>query len=857
MTRSPSISTDNLASVFGDLRDGVLWIDAGGRVKLANERAAQVLGTSLSQLRRRSYFEIDPNYSLLAWKKLWQKHADKEGTVTGPVDSLFTFGEDRYVPVTYHLSRINWGDEQLCAVVFYSRIEYCRPWDWLRVAEKFLISGSWEINLLDRSVHLSEQMRRLVELDEEEVPAACNWKIVRDLLLPRLKEEDLKTIQEAVSGAMHDGDDFETEVFLQKKSSIGSEPVFSRFRLVVHADQSELSVYKLFGTLQPAIINLRASATTASEIDQQLMRFSLDHTSNMVFFISREDGIHYANNRACERTGYTYDELIQIDPAQLSTPDYQEQRSDIYDTLRRQKSMTIQTELRCKDGTMVPVEVAMSYLKIGGREFNVAISRDISSQQQSEALLELRSLTLNNLREWVIWLDENQLVRNMNEAAQFALEKSIGKPAVNQPLNTVLPGLKIPDRHEIDLLSDRDSGQSGQQYVFRQTGKVDLVLDVNFYRIRLVNASPTLCLVCRDITDLKKRERELEISNAKVEELSLRLRDRNKVLREEIDTKFNNNSIVTVSPRYRGVLRQIGQVAGTDATVLLTGETGTGKELLARSIHNFSPRAGNALVSVNCAALPENLIESELFGHEKGSFTGAYAQKRGKFEMADKGTIFLDEIGELPLDMQSKLLRVLQEGEIQRVGSSRDIAVDVRVVAATNRDLEQMVEDGTFREDLFYRLNVFPIHNLPLRERREDIPVLIKHFTKQLSDRMGKLITHIPQEDMTRLQQYNFPGNVRELINLVERAVIVTRGETLDLASSFDLLRRAGGPDKSGKKGRFLPFEEMQREYIVEALRRTNGRVTGPKGAAKLLELNGRTLMSKMRKLGIERNEFS
>ncbi len=857
MTRSPSISTDNLASVFGDLRDGVLWIDAGGRVKLANEQAARILGTSLNQLRSRSYFEIDPNYSLLAWKKLWKEQSEANGAVIGPVDALFIFGEDRYAPVTYHLRQISWGEERFCAVIFYSRVEFCRPWDWLRVAENYLISGSWEINLLDRSVHLSEQMRRLVELEEDEVPTGSNWKMVRDLLLPRLKKEDIAAIQEAVAGAMHDGDDFETEVFLQKKSSIGSEPVYSRFRLVVHADQSELSVYKLFGTLQQAIVNLRASAVTASDIDQQLMRFSLDHTSNMVFFISHENGIQYANSRACERTGYTYDELLSIDPDQLSNTDYQEQRADIYDTLRRQKSITMQTELRCKDGSMIPVEVSMSYLKIGDREFNVAISRDVSSQQQRETMLELRSLTLNNLREWVIWLDEYQIVRNTNEAAQLALEKSLGKPVVNQHFKKIFPGLQIPDQPKIDQLADRDSGKAGQPYIFRQKGMPDVTLDVNFYDIRLVNAVPTLCVVCRDITDLKKRERELEISTAKVEELSLRLRDRNKVLREEIDTKFNNNSIVTVSPRYRAVLRQIGQVAGTDATVLLTGETGTGKELLARSIHNFSPRSGNTLVSVNCAALPENLIESELFGHEKGSFTGAYTQKRGKFEMADKGTIFLDEIGELPLDMQSKLLRVLQEGEIQRVGSSKDIAVDVRVVAATNRDLEQMVEDGTFREDLFYRLNVFPIHNLPLRERREDIPVLIKHFTKQLSDRMGKLITHIPQEDMTRLQQYNFPGNVRELINLVERAVIVTRGETLDLASSFDLLRRAGGPDKSGKKGRFLPFEEMQREYILEALRRTHGRVTGPKGAAKLLELNGRTLMSKMRKMGIERNDFS
>ncbi len=266
------------------------------------------------------------------------------------------------------------------------------------------------------------------------------------------------------------------------------------------------------------------------------------------------------------------------------------------------------------------------------------------------------------------------------------------------------------------------------------------------------------------------------------------------------------------------------------------------------------------MISVNCAALPENLIESELFGHERGAFTGAFAQKKGKFELANGSTIFLDEIGELPLDMQAKLLRALQEGEIQRIGSADIIRVDVRVVAATNRKLEQMISEGTFREDLYYRLNVFPIHNLPLRERREDIPVLVKHFARLYADKMGRLISDINQRDLAQLQDYDFPGNVRELINLVERAVITSSTTTLNLAGSLRVLRRpergeGGSLNLSGDK--LLTFEEMQRQYIIEALKRTKGKVTGPGGAAEKLDVNGRTLMSKMNKLGINRNDYT
>ena len=332
-----------------------------------------------------------------------------------------------------------------------------------------------------------------------------------------------------------------------------------------------------------------------------------------------------------------------------------------------------------------------------------------------------------------------------------------------------------------------------------------------------------------------------------------RLKDKfeaeNVTLREEISTGYSMSNIITVSPKYRPVLEKVVQVADVNTTVLINGETGTGKELLAQSIHQLSDRSEKPLVKINCAVLPENLIESELFGHEKGAFTGAVKQKKGRFELADGGTLFLDEVGEMPLDLQAKLLRVLQEDEFERVGGTTTIKVDVRLIAATNRNLEDMVAEGRFRADLYYRLNVFPITNMPLRDRPEDIPVLVEFFAKKFAKRQGKDIKRISTPDMKALQNYRFPGNIRELENLVERAVVLCRSETLSIP--LDKQRSA-----ASAPAEFLTFEAIQRQHIIAALKQTNGRITGPKGAGVLLGLNDRTLMSKMRKLDIQKREY-
>jgi formate hydrogenlyase transcriptional activator len=324
-------------------------------------------------------------------------------------------------------------------------------------------------------------------------------------------------------------------------------------------------------------------------------------------------------------------------------------------------------------------------------------------------------------------------------------------------------------------------------------------------------------------------------------------------LRDEVRTERNFEEVVGKSAVLRRVLGNAETVAPTDSTVLIYGETGTGKELIARAIHNLSPRRSKAFVKLNCAAIPTGLLESELFGHEKGAFTGAIAQRIGRFELADGGTIFLDEVGEIPVDLQTKLLRVLQEREFERLGSGRTLRTDARLIAATNRDLAALVEEKKFRADLFYRLNVFPVHMPPLHERPEDIPLLVRHFVEHYARRMKRAIETIPSETMEALTRYRWPGNVRELQNLMERAVILSPGPVLHVPLGDLDVRATGGLPR----GPAQTLEEAERAHIVATLTDTNWVVAGARGAAARLGMNRSTLQFRMKKLGIMRPRLS
>lgn len=576
----------------------------------------------------------------------------------------------------------------------------------------------------------------------------------------------------------------------------------------------------------------------AGEKRRHLTELTLDNAPQSVLWVRPDGRIDYVNHTFLTKTGYTSEEVLARNILEFIPGSSMELKENFWKRLREEKSFDSELEFLRADGSTITFLARPNYHVYEGEEYDCLYLVDWTRKKKRDQFIELAQTALDEADDCIIWIKDDFTVHYLNDTALDLVGGNLTDWR-GKSVNTLLPGLA-----DEELKSDRTiefslAGKDGKSH------QLELGLS------RLKHDGKTFFgLIGRDVTERHLREQKLSQAYQKIEELSAKLREENVILREEVNYNFDINNIITVSPRYKRVLQQLSQVADSESTVLILGETGTGKELLARAVHRLSDREEEPLIKVNCAALPENLIESELFGHEKGAFTGATARKKGRFELADGGTIFLDEIGEMPLLLQTKLLRVLQEGEFERLGGTETISVNVRLVTATNRDLKKMVMENRFRADLYYRLNVFPINNLPLRERPEDIPVLVEHFLRKFARRMGKEFTSINKDHLDHLRTYNFPGNVRELENMVERAVVLSTEPTLDLP-----LDRA---DKAPvlTDGEWKTFDEMQRQYIIEALRKTQGRITGPQGAGRLLGLNDRTLMSKMRKFGIEKREF-
>ncbi len=556
-------------------------------------------------------------------------------------------------------------------------------------------------------------------------------------------------------------------------------------------------------------------------------------------------------------------------------------------------------------------EVAIESLKQGATDYVLkqrlsrlvpAVRRALRESEERAALKQAESALLRAHHELALKCKEREALLEINNAIIANLDRQSLFKAITETLSKTVPFdravlmLYRPERDTLQvaalegLLAARRFGAVGTE-INRQGSHAGWVLDHKHYLLRRDLAQElqfpveekilaegirsyiivpligkekplgTLNLGCKESDRYSENDAmfllevagqvALAIENMLAYEeiagLKSRLEQENIYLQEEIKTEHNFEEIVGQSPAIMKVLKAIETVAPTDATVLILGETGTGKELVARAVHNLSPKKEKPLVKVNCAALAAGLIESELFGHEKGAFTGAVTRKIGRFELANGGTIFLDEIGDLPMELQAKLLRVLQEGEFERVGGSHTFKVSVRVIAATNRDLNKGVLAGTFRPDLFYRLSVFPLTLPPLRERRSDIPLLANHLLNRFAKKLGKPLEQLSRESMGRLVHYDWPGNVREFLNVIERAAILARGPVVHIEDSRDVRLKAGSNSTALTK-----LEDVERLHIIRILDETNWMIDGPRGAALILGLHPNTLRSRLQKLGIK-----
>ena len=500
------------------------------------------------------------------------------------------------------------------------------------------------------------------------------------------------------------------------------------------------------------------------------------------------------------------------------------------------------------------------------REFSPA------SLARLDLLASIFATALDRIRltaEWQASRDFNTALMASISSPVAVLDRYGRIIAVNRAWTAPAPrpecrGIGVARSEDVEL---RDSGMEGEQGEIRSAvravlsggaGQRDMILRCECdgrkctYRVSVAPLqTPTggAVITRTDVTELEESRLALEASLDQVREMKDRLESENAILVQNIPRLSDFGEIVGRTPALSVLLEQVRRVAGTDAPVLVLGETGTGKGLIARAIHERSPRSARPLVTVNCAALPPTLIDSELFGYEKGAFTGAIARTPGRFEVADRGTLLLDEIGELPLDLQAKLLRVLQTGEFERLGSSKTMRVDVRLIAATNRDLEREVREGRFRADLFYRLSVFPLTLPPLRNRPEDIPLLVWHYIERRQAPLGRRIERVPERVMRALCAYSWPGNIRELENVLERALILSDGSTL----ATDPMFLEGRLDSEAASAGSLA--EVERQYIIDVLQQCGWKVAGRGNAADRLGLNRSTLLSRMKKLGITRDD--
>jgi formate hydrogenlyase transcriptional activator len=707
---------------------------------------------------------------------------------------------------------------------------------YLAEGQKLVHAGSWALDLAsDKYVYVSEEDLRIWGFDPRDGSPAG------EAVFQRIHPDDREKWKEKFECALREKVDSSDEYRIVLPD--GTVKHIHTIRHPVLNDAGDL--VKLVGT--SIDITERKRAEEALRESETLFRMFVDHAADAFFMLDFEQGTIIDVNRcACESLGYTRQELIGVTPLAF---DVNLDRTTL-ESIAAQAAAggTVLFDRhwhRRKDGSLFPVEVQTTAFWHGERRFLLKVARDITERlraedaiRQSEA--ELRQI-LDDAPQHVAVLGTDGSRLYLNQAALdyygWTLEDSLTRDRsdffhpddwerVNREIQN---GFSIGSEIDFEARAPRHDG------VYRW-------FSYRYKSLRDEQGHITRWMIASfDINDRKQAEERLQHENI--------------ALREEIDKAFLFEEIVGSSSPLRAVLSRVAKVAPTDSTVLITGETGTGKELIARAIHKRSRRSSRAFVSVNCAAIPRDLIASELFGHEKGAFTGAAQRHLGRFELAEGGTIFLDEIAELPAETQVALLRVLQEREFERVGGERRIRSNVRVITATNRDLKAAVAAGSFRSDLFYRLNVFPVEVPPLRDRREDIPLLVEYFIDRFARKTGKSFRQVNKRSLDLLQSYRWPGNIRELQNIIERSVIVCESESFSVDESW-LSSQSFAEEPRSEVALSAMLAAKEKQTIEAALRECGGRVSGPSGAASRLGMPRSTLESKIRSLKIDKNRL-
>jgi len=833
---SATLAKNGLLSIYIDAMEvthqGTIWVNEKGIVVGSNKKFADQLGYTKPELVDKIIFEINPHLTMLNWRQLWQEVVDKERPIT-KVEHLTASNDLIPVQVKWEFVEIE-GVSYTCGVV-EDLISSSRFEDLLDIASDTAKVAAWEWDLVHNTFFFTKHLRNLLQLPEDFILKADN---IVSFLRGILSSSALKKLEDIVKGAVKKGAYFEAELELASDNpavpaqvNLAAKPLFLEGRTV-----------KIYGTIQ----DLSSISGRTNEL--YLMNFCMDYATECIIWVDQTGTITYANHAAA----LTYDYYVAKDLKGQSiaslVPNFNETNYEEYWQKLSERGMIEGEEKHLtKSGDFFIAWVSHNYISYQDSSFNCIFIKDLTEQKEREESRRLSMVTIQEASDMIFWLDTDGHIFYANQAAA----SNLGYTSSQLTQLTIFELSPNRTKEEWPAHIQKIQAAKYENYeslLRRNNGKlfpVEVSVNLVVFENRTI-----ISYNVKDISQRKKEAVKLELAYEEIQRLKKGLEEENMVLKEDIKLEYAFENIISISDSYKNVLKKVEQVAESDATVLILGETGTGKELLARAVHQMSNRAEKSMIKVNCGALPANLIESELFGHEKGAFTGAVLAKKGRFELAHKGTIFLDEIGELPLDLQTKLLRVLQEGEFERVGGTQTIKIDARVIAATNRNLEKKVKETSFREDLYYRLNVFPIVNIPLRERKEDIPALVRFFVDKYSKKMAKKIKEIPESALKMLSAYDFPGNVRELENIIERAIILSDKNRLRIDNA--LFQRA----KVVESDAFLGLDQLQKKHIIKALKITKGRVSGSNGAAALLEINPKTLTSRISKLGIKKQDY-